>query len=88
MASLRIRLFAALVVALLLALAALPVTRWALNRRELNPILRGRLLAAEQGCVTCHWPWAQREIPNPGSRWGSVPLLAHGNARMYAADRA
>ena len=88
MASLRIRLFAALVVALLLALAALPVTRWALNRRELNPILRGRLLAAEQGCVTCHWPWAQREIPNPGSRWSSVPLLAHGNARMYAADRA
>ncbi|MFQ5350478.1 MAG: c-type cytochrome [Thermoanaerobaculia bacterium] len=83
----RTRIAAALVAALLLALAALPLTRWALGRRELNPILRGRLLAAEQGCVTCHWPWAQREIPNPGSRWGSVPRLAHGNARMYAADR-
>ena len=84
----RTRRIAALVAALLLALAALPLTRWALARRELNPVLRGRLLAAEQGCVTCHWPWAQREIPNPGSRWSSVPLLAHGNARMYAADRA
>ncbi len=84
----RTRFIAALVAFLLLALAALPLTRWALRRRELNPVLRGRLLAQEQGCVTCHWPWAQREIPNPGSRWSSVPLLAHGNARMYAADRA
>jgi len=85
---LRTRLVAALAAVLLLAFAALPLTRWTLHHRELNPILRGRLLAQEQGCVTCHWPWAQREIPNPGSRWSSVPLLAHGNARMYAADRA
>ncbi len=84
----RTRLAAALVAALLLAIAALPLTRWALRRRELNPILNGRLLAGERGCATCHWPWSQSEIPNPGSRWGSVPLLAHGNARMYAADRA
>ncbi len=84
----RTRILAALVAVLLLAVAALPLTRWALGRRERNPILRGRLLAGREGCVTCHWPWSQREIPNPGSRWGSVPLLAHGNARMYAADRA
>ena len=84
----RIRIAAALVALVLLALASRPATRWALGRRESNPILRGRLLAAEQGCVTCHWPWAQRSIPNPGSRWGSVPRLAHGNARMYAEDRA
>lgn len=84
----RTRLLAVLVAALLLALGALPLTRWALARRERNPILNGRLLAAEQGCVTCHRPWAQREISNPGSRWGSVPQLAQGNARMYAADRA
>ncbi len=85
---LRARLLTALVAVLLLALAALPLTRWALRQRESNPILRGRLLAETEGCVTCHWPLAQREIPNPGSRWGSVPLLAHGNARMYAADRS
>ncbi len=86
--SLRIRLVAALAAVLLLAGAAPWLARRELWRRESNSILRGRLLAAEQGCVTCHWPWAQREIPNPGSRWGSAPLLAHGNARMYADDRA
>ncbi len=86
--SLHIRLAAALAVLLILALAALPLTRWVLGRRESNPILRGRLLAESQGCVTCHRPWSTREIPNPGSRWGSVPRLARGNARMYAEDRA
>jgi cytochrome c553 len=85
---LRYRLLPALVATLILALAAMPLTRWGLSRRESNEILRGRHLAESQGCVTCHWPWAQREIPNPGSRWGSVPHLAHGNARMYAEDRA
>ena len=83
----RTRLAAALVAVLLLALAALPLTRWALDRRESNPILRGRRLAAAQGCVTCHRPWAERQIPNPGSRWGDVPHLARGYAAMYAADR-
>ena len=84
----RARLIGAVAVLLLAALVALPLTRWALFRRELNPILRGRLLAESRGCASCHWPYAQREIPNPGSRWGSVPLLAHGNARMYAEDRS
>ena len=67
--------------------ATLPLTRWVLVRRESNPILRGRVLAEQQGCTTCHWSYAQREIPNPGSRWGSVPRFAAGNARMYAKDR-
>lgn len=56
-------------------------------RRELNPILRGRLLAQEQGCFGCHWSLAKTEIPNPGSRWGSVPRFAEGNAMMYAESR-
>ena len=84
----RIRIVTALTAVLLLALAALPMTRWVLRQRESNPILRGRLLAESEGCVTCHRPWAKREIPNPGSRWGSVPHLAAGYARMYAEDRA
>ena len=84
----RKRLAATFVVVLLVAVSALPLTRWVLRQRESSPILRGRLLAESQGCVTCHRPWAQREIPNPGSRWGSVPRLARGNARMYAEDRA
>lgn len=55
--------------------------------RELNPILRGRLLAQEQGCFGCHRSFSSAEIPNPGSRWGSVPRFAAGNARMYAGSR-
>ena len=83
----RNRLVAALAALLILALAALPLTRWVLRQRESNPILRGQQLAEAQGCVTCHRPWSTREIPNPGSRWGSVPHLARGYASMYAEDR-
>lgn len=61
--------------------------RAVLWRRELNPILRGRLLAEEQGCFGCHRSLAKAEIPNPGSRWGSVPRLGEGNAMMYAESR-
>ncbi len=75
---------AALGLLALLALAALPLTRLVLWRLELNPILRGRLLAEAQGCFNCHRPWDRIEIPNPGSRWGSVPRFAAGNAMMYA----
>ncbi len=53
--------------------------------KELNPILEGRILAREQGCFGCHRPLGGPEIPNPGSRWGSVPKLAAGNAMMYAS---
>lgn len=81
------RIAAGLFIALALVVAALPAARWVLWRRELNPILRGTLLAGEQGCLACHWPWAGREIPNPESRWGSVPRFAAGNARMYAETR-
>ncbi|MDH3522858.1 MAG: c-type cytochrome [Acidobacteriota bacterium] len=35
----------------------------------------------------CHRPFGAREIPNPGSRWGTVPRFASGNAMMYAKDR-
>jgi mono/diheme cytochrome c family protein len=76
-----------LIAALLLAVLGPPVGRSALFRRELNPVLRGRLLAEEQGCLSCHWSFASNEIPNEGSRWGTVPRFAAGNARMYAESR-
>lgn len=75
---------AALVLAVLLVVVAPPVGRFVLWRRELNPVLSGRLLAAEQGCFGCHRSYSSAEIPNPGSRWGTVPRFAGGNARMYA----
>ena len=78
-----------LILGILLAVAvAVPsVFRSLLWRWELNPILRGRLVADELGCFNCHLPPGGSEIPNPGSRWGTVPRFGAGNAFMYASDR-
>ncbi len=70
------------------ALAALPAARWVRLRGEQNPVLRRRLLAESQGCMNCHRPYRSVEIPNPGSRWGSVPRFEAGNVMMYAESRA
>lgn len=67
----------------LAGIAALPGLRLLLWRWEQNPVLRGRLLAASEGCVACHGPATAPEIPNPGSRWGTVPRFGGGNAFMY-----
>ena len=73
---------------LVVGLFALPwLVRALLWRWEQNPVLRGRQLAAAQGCFTCHQPDGAREIPNPGSRWGTVPRFRTGNAMMYASSR-
>ena len=70
------------------SVAAAPAAwRALLWRWELNPVLRGRLLAEELGCEGCHRPYAAVEIPNPASRWGTVPRFGAGNAFMYAPDR-
>jgi len=54
---------------------------------EDNPLLRGRNLAQENGCLSCHLPYGEDEIPNPGSRWGTVPRFRGGNAMMYTENR-
>lgn len=74
--------------AAIVAVAATPyLIRALLWRLELNPVLRGRLVAAEAGCFACHQPHAGVEIPNPGSRWGTVPRFGAGKAFMYAPER-
>ncbi len=84
-----LRRLAALVLAGAAVGAALgPARRALLWRWELNPVLRGRLVAERQGCLDCHRGEAGREIPNPGSRWGTVPRFQGGNAMMYATSRA
>lgn len=81
------RLLLAGLVALALVLAAFPWgCRRLLWRWELNPVLRGRLLAQSEGCVACHGPSFAEAIPNPGSRWETVPKLGGGNAFMYVHD--
>lgn len=73
--------------AVLLALALAPALVWqALRAREGNPVLRGRRLAAREGCLNCHQPFGD-EIPDPGSRWGTVPRFGGGNAMMYLESR-
>ncbi len=83
------RRFLPITLAILLALliVALPAGRWFLWRWELNPVLRGRQLAESYGCVSCHVPYRGVEIPNPGSRWGSVPRFQSGNFMMYGEAR-
>lgn len=83
----RHRLLLALGVAVLAALAVPSATRRVLWHWEQTPVLRGQQLAATLGCGGCHLPYANVEIPNPGSRWGSVPRFGAGNAFMYAPDR-
>ncbi len=76
------------IVLLAAAVAAAPwLLRSLLWHWELNPVLRGQILASELGCWACHRPHAGVEIPNPGSRWGTVPRFGAGNAFMYAPDR-
>ena len=70
----------------LAGLLPLGLRAW-LWRGELNPVLRGRVLAERQGCHNCHHPDAGNEIPNAGSRWGSVPRFRAGNATMYGPSR-
>ncbi|MEM7357342.1 MAG: c-type cytochrome [Acidobacteriota bacterium] len=77
----RLGLVAAALVSI--ALLSLPVTRQVLWHWEQNPVLRGRLLAEQQGCMSCHRPFKAVEIPNPKSRWGTVPRFEAGNRFMY-----
>ncbi len=82
------RRWALFVLAAALIAAAVPfAARALLWRWEQNPVLRGRLLAEELGCSGCHRPYGGVEIPNPGSRWGTVPRFGAGNAFMYASER-
>lgn len=78
---------AALAALLVAAALALPAIRWLLASWESNPVLRGRLVAERSGCFNCHLGIPRAEIPNPGSRWGSVPRFAAGNAMMYVEGR-
>ena len=78
------RLLWFLVVLIAASLVAAPFAlRRLLWQWEQNPLLRGRELAREAGCLGCHFPYRGQEIPNPGSRWNVVPRFEGGNAMMY-----
>lgn len=78
---------ACLLFVLAFAAAAPWALRWLLWTWEENELLRGRELARREGCDLCHRPYRGVEIPNPESRWGSVPRFEAGNAMMYVESR-
>ena len=69
------------VLALAVSSRRIPGWYWAL--RTDNPVRRGAVLAAREGCLSCHAPRGSQEFANPGSRWGTVPSFFRGNAMMY-----
>lgn len=82
------RLLWSLIAVMAAILLAAPLTfRLLLWQWEQNPLLRGRELAREAGCPTCHFPYRGQEIPNPGSRWKVVPRFEAGNAMMYVESK-
>lgn len=69
------------------ALLALPTLRLVHRLREDGPVPRGARLSARLGCGACHLPRGGVEIPNPGSRLGTVPAFGNGSLRKYAKTR-
>ncbi len=45
---------------------------------------RGRQLAEELGCFTCHGPLGRAGVSNPGSQYKSVPPFHEGTIMMFA----
>lgn len=51
---------------------------------EITAAARGRRLAAELGCFTCHGPLGRAGVVNPGSKYDSVPPFHEGTIMMFA----
>lgn len=65
---------------------AYPVVRDVVVPPRENAAQRGRRLAAELGCFTCHGPGGRGGVPNPGSEGGEVPSFHQGTMMMYVHD--
>ncbi|MEO8604978.1 MAG: c-type cytochrome [bacterium] len=81
-----------LVALLLLALGAesaylaWPIARDIVMPPHASPVQRGRELAEQLGCFTCHGPGGRGGVHNPGSEAGEVPSFHEGTIMMYAHD--
>ncbi|MGE5191350.1 MAG: c-type cytochrome, partial [Deltaproteobacteria bacterium] len=69
------------------AYLAVPVVahRWVLRLEE-SDAARGRRLAETFGCVNCHGPDGRGEVPNPGSRYDSVPAFSGQTLMMFVKN--
>jgi mono/diheme cytochrome c family protein len=80
-----------LLAALLLVESAYLAYPWASDlvfQREESDAARGRRLAGELGCFNCHGPGGRGGVPNPGSKWDSVPSFHEGTPMMFVANDA
>jgi mono/diheme cytochrome c family protein len=55
---------------------------FALNVEE-GPATRGRMVAAELGCFNCHGPEGRGNVPNPGSKFETVPGFTEQTLMMF-----
>ncbi len=76
----------ALAVALFAALAwiAYPLVVAIVIPPEISSAARGRQLAAELGCFTCHGPLGRVGVANPGSKYKTIPPFHEGTIMMFA----
>ncbi len=75
-----------LTAALMVAVAwiAYPHIRAIVIPPEITAAARGRALAAELGCFTCHGELGRNGVTNPGSRYKTVPPFHEGTIMMFA----
>jgi mono/diheme cytochrome c family protein len=75
-----------LAISLTVALAwiAYPHVRAIAIPPELTPAARGRQLAEDLGCFTCHGPLGRAGVSNPGSQYKAVPPFHEGTIMMFA----
>jgi len=65
---------------------AYPWLRDRVVRYEESPAAHGRRLAIELGCFNCHGPAGKGGVPNPGSRWETIPSFHEGTPMMFASS--
>lgn len=65
-----------------------PTARSFLLPEEESPEARGRRLAQDLGCFTCHGPGGRAGAPNPGSLLEAVPSFHEGTPMMFVGSDA
>jgi mono/diheme cytochrome c family protein len=84
-----VRLLVPVLIGLLLAESAwlvYPLVRNLIVPPRENAAQRGRALAGQLGCFSCHGPGGTGGVPNPGSKTDEVPSFHEGTLMMYAHD--
>ncbi|GIW40631.1 MAG: hypothetical protein KatS3mg076_1208 [Candidatus Binatia bacterium] len=63
-----------------------PALRAWVFRYQRSPEERGREIAERLGCFSCHGADGRGGIPNPGSRWETVPGFAEQTLMMFVQN--